>query len=39
MDVYYELKQTTLIDRLVSVQAENKKNVWKLLFSSTAFLC
>ena len=31
-------KQTESIDSLVSVQAENNKNVWKLLFSSTLFL-
>ena len=28
-------KQTASIDGLLSVQAENNKNVWKLLFSST----
>ena len=31
MNVYFDLKQTTSIDSLVSVQAENNKSVWKLL--------
>ena len=39
MDAYFDLNQTASIDILVSVQAENNKNVWKLLFSSTLSLC
>ena len=34
VDVYFDWK-TNIIDSLVSVQAENNKNNWKLLFSST----
>ena len=39
MDVYFDLKQITSIDNLVSEQAENNKNNRTLLFSSTLSLC
>ena len=38
MDVYFDLKQTASIDTLVSVQAENNQNVWKLSFSNSKLI-
>ena len=39
MHVYFDLKQTTSVDSLVSVHAENDKNVWKILCGSTLNCC